>query len=397
MGWKETRPIPWIHDFPANVARGWCTLGEVEFLVSSGRRWSSCGRRRAAVASFAAAREGGGGVVGGVSEPDGASRWRLAAAGDGGWQRVAAASHEEGEGPDCKGFKKSSTEEAGAALPPDFVRPLCGSTAVAAGRRATEGLRRRRLAPPPPTPIEVLPLFDSSACSVHAMQPVRQPFQLVDQDMPEANMGMPEQMPHFPQLGHHMPQSGLVLPAPRAVLPGGYMPNMGAPMQPPFYTYQQMWVPVLVQPQLGTTQHHTMSASLPSVSSSEPSPLDWQEHVSCEGKEYYYNRRTRQSSWYKPAELMTPLERADATTDWKEHTTDEGRKYYHNRVTKKSEWTIPEELKIARELAENALSQRPDQYAQTTAGGYVGSSYAASSTHDAVAVVSERLDQELRI
>ena len=68
------------------------------------------------------------------------------------------------------------------------------------------------------------------------MQPLRQPFQLVDQDMPEANMGMSEQMPHFPQLGHHMPHSGLVLPAPRAVLPGGYMPNMGAPMQPPFYT-----------------------------------------------------------------------------------------------------------------------------------------------------------------
>ncbi|KAF7047920.1 hypothetical protein CFC21_056772 [Triticum aestivum] len=228
------------------------------------------------------------------------------------------------------------------------------------------------------------------------MQPVRQPFQLVDQDMPEANMGMSEQMPHFPQLGHHMPHSGLVLPAPRAVLPGGYMPNMGAPMQPPFYTYQQMWVPVLVHP-LGSTQHHTMSAWLPSVSSSDPSPLDWQEHFSHEGKKYYYNRRTKQSSWYKPAELMTPLERADATTAWNEYTTDEGRKYYHNRVTKKSQWTIPEELKIARELAEKASSQRPDQDAQTTAGAYVGSSYAASSTHDAVAVVSERIDQELRI
>ncbi|KAM3293970.1 hypothetical protein ACQJBY_037085 [Aegilops geniculata] len=220
------------------------------------------------------------------------------------------------------------------------------------------------------------------------MQPLRQPFQLVDQDMPEANMGMSEQMPHFPQLGHHMPHSGLVLPAPRAVLPGGYMPNMGAPMQPPFYTYQQMWVPVLVHP-LGSTQHHTMSAWLPSVSSSDPSPLDWQEHFSHEGKRYYYNRRTRQSSWYKPAELMTPLERADATTDWKEYTTAEGRKYYHNKVTEKSRWTMPEELKIARELAEKA--------SQTTTGASVGSSYAASSTHDAVAVVSERIDQELRI
>uniref|UniRef100_A0A453HET8 WW domain-containing protein n=1 Tax=Aegilops tauschii subsp. strangulata TaxID=200361 RepID=A0A453HET8_AEGTS len=96
-------------------------------------------------------------------------------------------------------------------------------------------------------------------------------------------------------------------------------------------------------------------------------------------------------------ELQNFACRADATTAWNEYTTDEGRKYYHNRVTKKSQWTIPEELKIARELAEKASSQRPDQDAQTTAGAYVGSSYAASSTHDAVAVVSERIDQELRI
>lgn len=36
-------------------------------------------------------------------------------------------------------------------------------------------------------------------------------------------------------------------------------------------------------------------------------PSDWVEHTSA-GRKYYYNKRTRQSSWVKPPELMTPIE-----------------------------------------------------------------------------------------
>ncbi|KAK9097127.1 hypothetical protein Sjap_022624 [Stephania japonica] len=129
---------------------------------------------------------------------------------------------------------------------------------------------------------------------------------------------------------------------------------------------------------------------------------DWQEHGSADGRRYYYNKKTRQSSWDKPLELMTPLEvkivllakealafvlqtllvilylerrlltlcfddstdpvpsfvqRADAATVWKEFTTPEGRKYYYNKVTKQSKWIIPEDLKLAREQAEKLMSQ----------------------------------------
>ncbi|KAJ0971136.1 hypothetical protein J5N97_019095 [Dioscorea zingiberensis] len=79
---------------------------------------------------------------------------------------------------------------------------------------------------------------------------------------------------------------------------------------------------------------------------------DWQEHTAADGKRYYYNKKTRQSSWEKPLELMTPIERVDASTNWKEYTTPEGRKYYYNKGTKQSKWTIPDELKLAREQAE---------------------------------------------
>ncbi|RVX22678.1 Pre-mRNA-processing protein 40A [Vitis vinifera] len=38
------------------------------------------------------------------------------------------------------------------------------------------------------------------------------------------------------------------------------------------------------------------------------SSSDWQEHTSADGRRYYYNKKTRLSSWEKPLELMTPIE-----------------------------------------------------------------------------------------
>ncbi|GKV10405.1 hypothetical protein SLEP1_g21773 [Rubroshorea leprosula] len=134
--------------------------------------------------------------------------------------------------------------------------------------------------------------------------------------------------------------------------------------------------------------------SVANISSlTQQSSSDWQEHTSADGRRYYYNKKSRQSSWEKPPELMTPIEmswhiwrnlttalyahfeggpslsqdldyarpdvhnRADASTVWKEFTTPEGRKYYYNKITKQSKWTIPEDLKLAREQAQMVASQ----------------------------------------
>ncbi|CAI9115989.1 OLC1v1017023C1 [Oldenlandia corymbosa var. corymbosa] len=116
----------------------------------------------------------------------------------------------------------------------------------------------------------------------------------------------------------------------------------------------QSWVhqgsqsaPTITHPQEATAQ----------PSSSVSNPSDWQEFEAADGRRYYHNKVTKQSSWEKPVELMTPLERADASTVWKEFTTAEGRKYYYNKETKQSKWTIPEELKLAREQAEKAAQE----------------------------------------
>ncbi|KAL5223042.1 hypothetical protein ABZP36_027755 [Zizania latifolia] len=258
----------------------------------------------------------------------------------------------------------------------------------------------------PPMAMQFRPLVPQQQSSQFMQQ--GQQFRPVGQAMPGVNIGMPGQMPRFQQPTQRLPHSGQVPPAsqtvpmayqpsipmssgplqPQATFPGGHMPTMGAPIPPPSYTYQPSSVPPPIGQPWGTApgqnvplvtplvqpghQAVSSSATLPSINSAESSSSDWQEHTSADGKKYYYNKKTRQSSWEKPAELMTPLERADASTEWKEFTTSEGRKYYYNKVTKQSKWTIPDELKIARELAEKASNPCPDQETETTAGAPSG-------------------------
>ncbi|KAL1194306.1 Pre-mRNA-processing protein 40A [Cardamine amara subsp. amara] len=133
----------------------------------------------------------------------------------------------------------------------------------------------------------------------------------------------------------------------------------------------------LVSPVQQTGQQTPVTLSTDPGNLTPQSASDWQEHASADGRKYYYNKRTKQSSWEKPLELMTPLERADASTVWKEFTTAEGRKYYYNKVTKESKWTIPEDLKLAREQAELASAKRP-----LSENGSTSLSHIAASSSD---------------
>ncbi|KAK1271481.1 Pre-mRNA-processing protein 40A [Acorus gramineus] len=254
-----------------------------------------------------------------------------------------------------------------------------------------------------------------------------QQFRPIGQVVPPSNVGIPSaqpQMPPFPQSGQQVPQrSGP--PASQGIPMPYIQPNMpmaSGPMQmqqsthfpisssytfaPPSYgqpqsslhsatQYQpvsQIHAPVvhpggqpwssgvaqgspLVTPVPQSSQSSNAS-TLPVLTSqsisTQVSHSDWQEHTSDDGKRYYYNKKTRQSSWEKPVELMTPIEhsgefwlgkvkkRADASTVWKEFTTAEGRKYYYNKLTKQSKWVIPDELKLAREQAENSVAHRTE-------------------------------------
>ncbi|MCD7472784.1 hypothetical protein HAX54_014146 [Datura stramonium] len=216
------------------------------------------------------------------------------------------------------------------------------------------------------------------------------------QPLGHANVAMPPQPSQiqFPQPmqqvagrpivgGHSMPQGP---PIPHDFqrnppLSNNHMPGSGGPSLPLSSSYNvnadssssqyQTQIhdhrfPSGGQPWMSTSNHNVNSATtvqktgelaaplvVPEanygVDSVETTPSDWIEHTSRNGKKYYYNRRTRISSWEKPLELMTEMERADASTDWREFTSPEGRKYYYNNVTRKSKWKMPDEVKLARE------------------------------------------------
>ncbi|XP_037047994.1 pre-mRNA-processing factor 40 homolog A isoform X2 [Bradysia coprophila] len=86
---------------------------------------------------------------------------------------------------------------------------------------------------------------------------------------------------------------------------------------------------------------------------------EWTEHKSPDGRNYYYNNITKQSSWDKPDELKTVAEKLLSTCPWKEYRSDTGKVYYSHITTKESRWDIPQELidiknKIAAEEAATA-------------------------------------------
>lgn len=71
---------------------------------------------------------------------------------------------------------------------------------------------------------------------------------------------------------------------------------------------------------------------------------DWTEHKAPDGRPYYYNNASKQSSWEKPEDLMTPAERIINQCPWKEYRSDNGKVYYHNVNTKESRWEPPAEF-----------------------------------------------------
>lgn len=105
----------------------------------------------------------------------------------------------------------------------------------------------------------------------------------------------------------------------------------------------------LLQPTEQTSDTPSVPVTIDLPKAVEKTPSDWIEHTSRNGKKYYHNKKTKLSTWEKPLDLMTPIERADASTDWKECIAPDGRKYYYNKVTKQSKWKIPNELKLVRE------------------------------------------------
>ena len=85
---------------------------------------------------------------------------------------------------------------------------------------------------------------------------------------------------------------------------------------------------------------------------------EWKEYNSKDGKIYWANTVTKESTWEKPDALKSPFERAIATTKWKQYTTN-GKTYFVNNVTKETQWDMPDELvKLQKKLDADAARAR---------------------------------------
>ncbi|XP_070694296.1 pre-mRNA-processing factor 40 homolog A isoform X2 [Pempheris klunzingeri] len=181
--------------------------------------------------------------------------------------------------------------------------------------------------------------------------------------IPPPFMGPPGIPPHFPPMG--MPPMGQrppnMTPMPPGIIPPGIMPPMGAPpmgqmpgMMPPMMPGMMMppRMPAAAVQPTGPPGVDSTAAAPGTASTTNGSPQEeqpkkkslWTEHKSLDGKTYYYNTETKQSTWEKPDDLKSPAEQMLSKCPWKEYKSDTGKPYYYNSQTKESRWTKPKEL-----------------------------------------------------
>lgn len=78
--------------------------------------------------------------------------------------------------------------------------------------------------------------------------------------------------------------------------------------------------------------------------SSKEDDCEWKEFKTNQGRIFWHNSKTNKSTWDKPDELKSDLERILATsTMWREYPGGDGKTYWHNLETKQSEWEVPKE------------------------------------------------------
>ncbi|KAK0416994.1 hypothetical protein QR680_012787 [Steinernema hermaphroditum] len=160
--------------------------------------------------------------------------------------------------------------------------------------------------------------------------------------------------PGFPLMSQSVfPQQVLLNPLNRGVMvtsaPTQLISHGVVAAQPPQGTTVQ--APMLVPPAM---QAEIAAAAKTSPNSSSSTPAGdhpvWTQHTAQDGKVYYYNRITKQSSWTKPDEKRCA---------WREYKTPEGKSYYYNVETKSTTWSLPEgeEFEPAKESKASASAE----------------------------------------
>jgi len=141
-------------------------------------------------------------------------------------------------------------------------------------------------------------------------------------------------------------------------------------------TVEQQDKAVTMQTNQPSAQDDMTGAKLQTDQVSKTSGCDWSEHMSHDGKTYYHNKVTKQTTWKKPPELMNAEEATKQQAHvWKEYRDPHGKIYYFHSGTKESRWAKPDELQQSAgedPTQPAALSTKMDyaQWKQQWAQGY---------------------------
>lgn len=174
----------------------------------------------------------------------------------------------------------------------------------------------------------------------------------------------------FPPPGHGMPYPSVSLPdsQPPGVVPVGH--SYAIPMSSSASVHQLPGAPgmqtELPPPGIDNHNHLHPSGTRDNAAVSEPSHA-WTAHKTDTGVFYYYNAVTGVSTYEKPPGFKepekvpvqpTPVSMENlAGTDWVLITTNDGKKYYYNNKTKLSSWQIPSEVTELRKNQEAEVSK----------------------------------------
>lgn len=79
----------------------------------------------------------------------------------------------------------------------------------------------------------------------------------------------------------------------------------------------------------------------------DPDVRAWSEHQTGDGRIFYHNEKSEESTWDRP-ECLKPVAEHSNDSNWKEYKIWDGRVFWHNTDTKVSCWAVPPEIKKLR-------------------------------------------------
>ncbi|XP_044277806.1 pre-mRNA-processing factor 40 homolog B isoform X2 [Varanus komodoensis] len=195
-------------------------------------------------------------------------------------------------------------------------------------------------------------------------------------------------MPGPPPLGQ-MPAMvppmlpGMMMPG----VPAGPVPVSGgaAPATDPSSAPVTQAAPVIPNPLTAAMQQNVIVGSSAVLDTGRKKPA-WSEHRAPDGRVYYYNSETKQSSWEKPDDLKSKAELLLSRCPWREYRSETGKPYYYNTQSKESRWTRPRELDdieaLIKEEEEDAERQQQPQPPEASLSGPASPSPSSAATSD---------------